>query len=524
MLKMAKEFKEAKHDKPKKKVKKERTIDLDKAYGAHKKKKGFFTKIKEAFVKMSKGKRAIVISLISVITVLVLLLGTAFGYGCFLYCDIKGSYNYNNEVDDDQELQNIKPINEEVTNIALFGIDSRKVGSFKGLSDSIMILSLNNKTGKIKLISVMRDSLVEIPGKGDRKINSAYSIGGPALAIKTLNHNFGLDIKEYATVNFYGMAEIVDAVGGIEIDVKEAEINASKGLNSNIREQCKHMGVSADKYLVKKSGKQKLNGVQAVAWARIRSVSTDVSGQANDYGRTDRQRYVMEQLLNSVKGLDLTKYPALAKKIVKHMETSLHFDNELIPLVMNMFSKEITFEQTRVPQNEFVISDRYNISYLGWTVYYNLEYATDLIHAFIYDNITPEDYMEQNGINKDGWHSGGNIAGSGGGSGSGSGSGSGGGSGSGDTSSDVTSSGSDASSDITSSDVTSSGDTSSDVTSSGDTSSDVTSSGDTSSDVTSSDTTSSDAASSEPPPSGGGGSGSGDTSSDEASSLPPPGL
>lgn len=517
---MAKEFKGAKHDKPKQKVKKERTIDLDKAYGAHKKKKGFFTKIKEAFVKMSKGKRAIVISLISVITVLVLLLGTAFGYGCFLYCDIKGSYNYNNEVDDDKELQNIKPINEEVTNIALFGIDSRKVGSFKGLSDSIMILSLNNKTGKIKLISVMRDSLVEIPGKGDRKINSAYSIGGPALAIKTLNHNFGLDIKEYATVNFYGMAEIVDAVGGIEIDVKEAEINASKGLNSNIREQCKHMGVSADKYLVKKSGKQKLNGVQAVAWARIRSVSTDVSGQANDYGRTDRQRYVMEQLLNSVKGLDLTKYPALAKKIVKHMETSLHFDNELIPLVMNMFSKEITFEQTRVPQNEFVISDRYNISYLGWTVYYNLEYATDLIHAFIYDNITPEDYMEQNGINKDGWHSGGNIAGSGGGSGSGSGSGSGGGSGSGDTSSDVTSSGSDASSDITSSDVTSSGDTSSDVTSSGDgTSSDLSSS-----DTTSSDTTSSDAASSEPPPSGGDGSGSGDTSSNEASSLPPPGL
>lgn len=490
MLKMAKEIKGAKHDKPKKKVKREKTIDLDRAYGTHKKKKGFFSKIKEAFGKMSKGKRAIVISLISVITVLVLLLGSVFGYGCFLYCDIKGSYNYNNEVDGDQELQNIKPINEEITNIALFGIDSRKVGSFKGLSDSIMILSLNNKTGKIKLISVMRDSLVEIPGKGHHKINSAYSMGGPALAIKTLNQNFGLDIKEYATVNFYGMAEIVDAVGGIEIDVKEAEINARKGLNSNIREQCKHMKVSADKYLVKNSGKQILNGVQAVAWARIRSVSTDVSGQANDYGRTDRQRYVMEQLLNSVKGLDLTKYPALAKKIVKHMETSLHFDNELIPLVMNMFSKNITFEQTRIPQNKFVISDRYNISYLGWTVYYNLEYATDVIHAFIYDDITPEDYMEQNGINKDGWHSGGNIAGSGGGSGSGSGSGSGGGSG--DTSSNLTSSGD-----------SSSGDTSSDVTSSGDSSSGDSSSGDTSSGDTSSDTTSSDGTSSDTPPSDG---------------------
>ena len=117
MLKMAKEIQGAKHDKPKKKVKKEKTIDLNKAYGSHRKKKGFFTKIKEAFGKMPKGKRTIIISLISVITVLVLLLGTAFGYGCFLYCDIKGSYNYNNEVDGDQELQNIKPINEEITNI-----------------------------------------------------------------------------------------------------------------------------------------------------------------------------------------------------------------------------------------------------------------------------------------------------------------------------------------------------------------------------------------------------------------------
>ena len=477
-----------KHDKPKKKVKKEKTIDLDRAYGVKSKKKGFFKRIKEAFKKMSKRKRAVVITLISIISVLVLLLGSVFGYGCYVYCDLRASYNHNTELDDDKELQNIVPINEEITNIALFGIDSRKVGSFKGLSDSIMILSLNNKTGQIKLISVMRDSLVEIPGYGYKKINSAYSIGGPALAIKTLNQNFGLDIKEYATVNFYGMAEIVDAVGGIEVDVQDYEINVAKGLNSNIREQCKHMGVSASKYLVTKGGKQVLNGVQAVAWARIRSVSTNVSGQANDYGRTDRQRYVMEQLLNKAKGVAVTEYHGLAKKIVKHMETSLHFDKELIPLVMNMFSKDINFQQNRVPQSNYVISDRYNIPALGWTVYYNLDFATDIIHAFIYDDITPEDYIKENGINKDSWHSGGNIAGSGSGSGSGSGQGSGqGGSqggGQGVTSSDVTSSGGNTSSDITSSDITSSGDTSSDITSS-----DITSSGDTSSGNTPSEDT-----------------------------------
>ncbi len=484
MLKMAKEEKRPKHDRPKK-AKKEKNIDLNKACKV--KKKGIFRRFRDSLAAMSPAKRAVVISLISIIGVLLILIGTVAGYIGYVYCDIKCSYNHNTALDDDEEIQSIVPISEEITNIALFGIDSRKVGSFKGLSDSIMVLSVNNKTGQIKLISVMRDSLVEVPGHGFKKINSAYSIGGPALAVKTLIHNFGLDIKEYATVNFYGMAEIVDAVDGIEVDVKQAEINARKGLNDNIREQCKHMGVNAKDYLVTKSGKQVLNGVQAVAWARIRSVSTDVSGQANDYGRTDRQRYVMEQLLNKAKGIAITEYHGLAKKIVKHMETSLHFDNELIPLVMDVFSSDVSFEQTRVPQNKFVISDRYNIPALGWTVYYNLEYASDLIYAFIYDDILPEDYMEQNGINKDGWHSGGNIAGSGGGSSNNSSNGSS----SGNTSSGDTSSG-DASSDITSSEDTSSGDTSSGDTSSSDSSSGDSSSGDTSSDTTTSEGTSSE--------------------------------
>jgi LCP family protein required for cell wall assembly len=126
-------------------------------------------------------------------------------------------------------------IDKKIINIALFGIDTRTENSFEGLSDSIMVLSLNTETKTVKIISFMRDTLVPIEQPNGKKlcnkINSAYAKGGPELAIKTLNQNFGLDISEYATVNFYGMAEIIDAVGGIEIDVQKQEINGYRRLN-----------------------------------------------------------------------------------------------------------------------------------------------------------------------------------------------------------------------------------------------------------------------------------------------------
>ena len=183
-------------------------------HSASKKKKtekGFFAKIIAGFKAMSKGKKILVISLISIILVAVILIGVVLG----VIADLTKDYNYQDI--EDPEIDEIEQIDDKITNIALFGIDSRSQG-FSGLSDSIMILSVNEETGDIKLISVMRDSLVEMPelnGKTYKpnKINSAYSRGGAAYAIKVLNHNFGLDIKEYATVNFYGMAEIIDAVG-----------------------------------------------------------------------------------------------------------------------------------------------------------------------------------------------------------------------------------------------------------------------------------------------------------------------
>lgn len=359
----------------------------------------FFSKLKAGFAAMTAGKKALVITCVSIILVVTVLIGVVLG----IVGDLTKDYNHM-EIDD-PEIEEIVPIDKQILNIALFGIDSRAQG-FKGLSDSIMILSANKATGDIKLISVMRDSLVALPeykGKTYRpnKINSAYSKGGPIYAIKVLNQNFGLDIKEYATVNFYGMAEIIDAVGGLEIDVLQRELRSESGLNTSIHNQAKELGIKDPPY-VTEAGTQLLSGIQAVAWARIRGVSNE-QGTANDYGRTDRQRVVMEKLLNKALSMSKSKYPDLIKAMLPHMETSLDF-NEILSLATNVLGKQVKFEQTRVPQTNYVISDNYCNYYAGAALYYDTAYASKIIHALIYDGISQEDYIEQNGIEKNKWY------------------------------------------------------------------------------------------------------------------------
>lgn len=368
----------------------------------------FFARVFAGFKAMSKGKKALVISLCAVILVIAIAIGIILG----MILDLTKDYNHQ-EIDD-PEIEKVEQIDEEIINIALFGIDSRSKG-FKGLSDSIMVLSINKKTGELNLISIMRDSLVKLPeykGKTYKpnKINSAYSKGGPSYAIKVLNQNFGLDIKEYATVNFYGMAEIIDAVGGIEIDVQKKELDYSVGLNGSLREQAYLLGIKNPPY-VTKAGPQVLSGIQAVAWARIRSVSTE-DGTANDYGRTDRQRVVMEKLLNKALAMSVTEYPALIKAMLPHMETSLGF-GEVLSLATEVLGKQVTFKQTRVPQQEYVIPDNYCSSYAGACLYYDINYASKIIHAIIFDGISQEDYIAQNGIEKNKWYRNGSSGGSG---------------------------------------------------------------------------------------------------------------
>lgn len=351
-----------------------------------------------------KWQKAVMITAVSLVLVFTL------AAGIFLNMF---DYNYNAITSNPEELGFESVIDKKIVNVALFGIDAREVGSFKGLSDSIMILSLNTETKKVKVVSVMRDSLVPITYNGKTvygKINSAYKKGGPELAIKTLNTIFGLDISEYATVNFYGMSDIIDAVGGIDVTLTEGELNAYGyengvkiywGLNGCITEQCDYMGLNPADYYVQEAGLKHLNGVQAVAYARIRHAA-NIEGTNDDYGRTDRQRYVMEQLFNKAVTLNTTQYVSLAKSLIPCSETSLSY-SDIMGLAVNILLSSPTFEQSRIPLTDYQMGSK-SVSGYGSCVYYDLDYASKVLKAFIYDDIKPEDYMEINGIEKNDWY------------------------------------------------------------------------------------------------------------------------
>ena len=278
-----------------------------------KEKQGFWSSVCEWWKRRKKWQKATIITSLAVILVFSIIAGVFyFGIG----------YNYNKITSDHEDLGIENIIDKDIVNVALFGIDTRSLKSFKGNSDSIMILSLNTKTKKVKIISLMRDTFIPITYNRIttyKKINSAYATGGPELAIKVINSNFGLDITDYATVNFFGMVDIIDAVGGIEAELTKAEVVSSSvnfhALNGTIAEICNSLNVSAKENYITTPGKHHLNGIQAVAYSRLRYVP-NVWGTNNDYGRTDRQRYVMEQLFNKALTLEKSQYMKLSKSLI----------------------------------------------------------------------------------------------------------------------------------------------------------------------------------------------------------------
>lgn len=370
--------------------------------GRYKKKKhGGFEKMKDWWKHLTKGKKAALISVTSVVLVIAILLGWFFIYF---------KYNYNSITTNPEELGFSGVIDKNVINVALFGVDSRDENKFTGNTDSIMILSLNTKTKKVKICSVMRDTFVPMEYEGKSyygKINSAY-VKGPEHAIKTLNQIFDLDISEYATVNFYGMVDIIDAVGGITATITEDELKWKgydhPNLNNCMDEICNQMGLNAADYYIKSAGEQTLNGVQAVAYSRVRNC-TSTWGTRDDFGRTDRQRHVMQELFNKAITMKKTQYTKLAKALIPCAETSLSY-SDIMGLAFNILLSSPTFEQYRLPpaeyQSDFLMTSP---SGYGSVIYYDLDYAAKLLHAVIYDDMTMEQYIEQNGIEKTDWYS-----------------------------------------------------------------------------------------------------------------------
>lgn len=214
---------------------------------------------------------------------------------------------------------------EGYTNIALFGLDNRKVGQSKGgHSDVIMVASINNKTKEVKLVSVYRDTYLSVGNGKYTKANNAYFTGGAKQAVQMLNSNLDLDIKEYVCVDWAAVIQTVDALGGVEIDITKDEV---KYLNKYVRDMHKEIG--SDKTQIEGPGKQVLNGAQATAYARIRYTS------GNDFKRASRQRIILEAMLEKAKKADVGTLLNICNVVFENISTSLEL-TEILGLAKNV--------------------------------------------------------------------------------------------------------------------------------------------------------------------------------------------
>ena len=267
-------------------------------------------------------RRNIIIYAISIILAIIVVIGG----GAYIYINKTLNKVEKVEVNTDNIGLNTETKEEfkEIRNIALLGIDSRD-DDLVGRSDSIMILTLDNVHEKIKLTSIMRDSYVNIEGYGMDKINHAYAYGGPELALKTLNENFDLNISEVMVVNFNSLINIIDKIGGVNINIIEEEIPHISGIAS--------------------SGEQLLNGNQALAYSRIRYAS------GGDYKRTERQRTVVNAIFNKLRNTPLTKYPDLVNDFLPYVQTNMSA-NKLLGLGDEFSSLAMKgLEQERFPRD-----------------------------------------------------------------------------------------------------------------------------------------------------------------------------
>lgn len=196
--------------------------------------------------------------------------------------------------------------------VALFGLDSRESNGLTGTnSDVIMLLTLNGRTGDIKLVSVYRDTCLKTGSGSYKKANSAYLMGGPKQAVAMLNENLDLKIDDYAALNWKGVADAVNILGGIDLEITPEEF---KYINSFITETVESTGIAS--FHLEKAGMNHLDGVQTVAYCRLRLMD-------NDFKRTERQRKVLEILMNKAAHTDFARLDQLITTILPQMSSSI---------------------------------------------------------------------------------------------------------------------------------------------------------------------------------------------------------
>ncbi len=272
--------------------------------------------------------------------------------------------------------------NEELqkfTNIALFGVDARNSKLESGTrSDTIMILSVNNETGEAKLVSVYRDTYLNLGNDVYNKCNAAYAKGGPEQAISMLNMNLDLYITDFVTIGFEGLMEVVDAVGGVEIDIKENEIVHLNNYQASMyATEAQPDKITNDYVPITEPGVQTLSGYQAVAYCRIRAVG-------NDFGRTERQRNVLQAVLNKAQTASPDKLAEIAESVFPLIATSLDID-EILGLVSKVNSYKIV-GSTGFPFDTNITTGKIG-SKGSCVIPLDLTTNVELLHEYLYPGV-----------------------------------------------------------------------------------------------------------------------------------------
>ncbi|MDU4892247.1 MAG: LCP family protein [Clostridium sp.] len=269
---------------------------------------------------VKKKKRLWLRVLVSILVIIIALF-----FGGYFYVHSKLNKMDKVEVDKSdlgisQEITTNYTNTEKIKNIALFGVDAPD--GENGRSDSIMIATIDPAHKKLKLTSIMRDSYVNIPERGLDKINHAYAFGGPQLAIKTINENFGLNITDFMTVNFSSLPIIIDALGGVEINITDEEISHIPGISS--------------------AGTYNLTGDQALAYSRIRYA------EGGDYKRTERQRTVLEGLFQKALSMPATSYVSTLDTVLPYIQTNMSSND-----ILSLGTKALTSFNGQLEQQRF---------------------------------------------------------------------------------------------------------------------------------------------------------------------------
>ena len=268
------------------------------------------------------------------------------------------------------ENADVKPADNNVINVLLIGEEKINDGA-RGRSDSMMIATINQKQKSLKLTSIMRDCYVSIPGHRDNKRNAAYNEGGGARLAATIEQNFQIHLDGYARVDFAAVETIIDKLCGVEIELSEEEARYLNRTN--------YISNPANRTVV--AGVNNMNGNQALGYSRVRYVK-EVDGERDDFGRTARQRRVLNCIFEKYKNKNLIEMIGIANEILPYITTNLTKTDILSYISAFVATGSTELETFRIPMNDAYYGAKRDGA--GSVLVLNFELNNAALQEFIY--------------------------------------------------------------------------------------------------------------------------------------------